>query len=48
MVYLYKKSGNPINMILLVGLTLLQVFLTVYSVLNSGNWEFVWDAHNIL
>ena len=47
MVYLYKKSQNQVNFLLLVGLTVLEVILTSYAVLSGKPWAFVWDAPKI-
>lgn len=47
MVHLYKKSQNQINLLLLIGLTITEVLLTSYTILNGKPWEFVWEAQTI-
>lgn len=44
MFYLYKNSKRQINLLLLIGLTFSEIFITIYTIVKGEPWMFIWDS----
>ena len=45
MVHLWEQKHNVIHQLIMIGLTLAQVGLLLYTIINGNSWSFVWDSH---
>lgn len=45
MIHLWEQKHNVIYQLIMIALTLAQIVLTLFTLINGDPWSFVWNSH---